>query len=423
VLYKRAQPVTIICPFNVIHEQITMTTDTQTQTINVGLIGAGSRGKGVARNIIDHSRGRVRLTRFFDTNPKRIDTVRAISGAEDVQSADRFEDVVDDPDIDAVIVGTPNGFHRAPAEYTMRAGKLLYLEKPLAATLEDSLSILKTQQETNACVLVGFVMRFTQFYRKVRELVQSGLIGQVQTLHADEQMGIALTADIYLRGWRADTKVSGPLLLEKCCHDLDMINWVLGAKCQQVSAVSDRTVFLPRPDAPMRCRDCDDQQCAYRSAQTIAGKDEKIYNADLNDGCVYNMDKDIADHTSVVARYDGGVHVLFNVTAGAPHTRRSIDIIGSKGRLTGVFEEHRLWFYPLGGEDKPQPIDLGERLPGGHGGGDGVIAQSFIDLYDDPQMSFESTIEAGFESALVCFAAEKAANGNCVVDVNALRGG
>jgi predicted dehydrogenase len=308
----------------------------------------------------------------------------------------------------------------------MGSGKPLYLEKPLATTLQDHRRLLEARQRTGARVVVGFVLRYTPFYRTVRELVSSGALGKVMYLQATEHMGISLTADCYLRGWRAHRDIAGPLLLEKCCHDIDIVNWVLGKRCETVAAVTDRSVFVPRADRPDRCSVCDDTECVYRAAGTSAEHaadhtGQEIYVSDANDRCIYNSDKDIADHTTVLARYEDNIHVSFNVTMGVARGERRIRIVGSKAQLSGCAEDNTIVLERLHEDAKPQAIEPERLGTGGHYGGDAVLARQFVDVVGEPGTAIDASIEDGFESGVVCLAADEAARTGSTVRVQDFR--
>jgi predicted dehydrogenase len=392
------------------------------QPLSIGIVGAGGRIRTVYANIAEAAGEQTRIVCFYDTDPAAAEHVRELPGGADARAVASYREVIDDPSVNAVMIGTPNAFHTDPAVYAMESGKPLYLEKPLATTLQDHRRLLQVRQRTDARVVVGFVLRYTPFYAKVQELVSSDMLGRVMYLQATEHMGIWLTADCYLRGWRAQRDIAGPLLLEKCCHDIDIVNWVLGRRCEAVGAVTDRTVFVPRSDRPERCSLCDDTACPYRAAGTSAehaadNTGQEIYVSGANDLCVYNSRKDIADHTTVLARYEGGIHVSFNVTMGVARGERRIRIVGSKAQLSGCAEGNTIVLERLHADARPETI-VPERLgTGGHYGGDAVLARQFVNVARDPGTRIDASVEDGFESGVICLAADEAARTGQTVDV------
>lgn len=380
--------------------------------ISIGIVGAGSRILHVYKDMHSAAAGQVRIASFYDISPEQAAQVRAAPGGADAVASGSAEQVVSDPSVTAVMIGSPNAFHTEPAICAMEAGKPLYLEKPLATTLDDHDRLLRVYERTRARVAVGFVLRYAPFYKKVKEM--SAELGKILFLQASEHMGIDLTAYCYLRGWRAYRRFAGPLLLEKCCHDIDIINWILDAPCKWVAAAGSRTAFIPRTDRPEKCRACPDPECAYRHYGTRPYTDaagERIYGADENaiDWCVYNREKDIDDHTTMLAEYEGGRHVSFNVTMGAARGERRIRIVGTRGVLTGCAEDNAIEFTPLRRDAKPEAVSPGASAPGGHFGGDTLLAAGFIRLIRDPSAKPGPSIPEGYRSGVICLAADAAA--------------
>jgi len=382
--------------------------------IRIGLIGAGGRLAGVYEEVARVAPGQVRLARYFDPDPKTGERLKHLPHAEHARAMASWQSVVEDDEVDAVMVGSPNAFHADPAILAMEVGKPLFLEKPLAATLVDHQRLLQAQRRTDARVAVGFVLRYTPFYRTIKEIVDSGRLGRIQYLHAVEHMGILLTADVYLRGWRAYRKEAGPLLLEKCCHDIDIINWLMGVPCETVSALDDQTVFANDETRPLRCPECGDKGCAYRgegsiSARASAESGVPLYLSGSDDACIYHRGQDISDHTTVLARYQGGVHVTFNVTMGVARGGRWIDIVGSKGKLSGFAEGNTITFTPLGRGAKTETIIPAISHPGRHYGGEFMLAEDFLRICRDPFARSVAGIAEGYESGAICLAADEAA--------------
>lgn len=378
----------------------------------IGLIGAGSRIRHVYHELANATEGAVRIAVGHDPDPAVAAKICALPGGDAAQAVADAGQVIAHPEVKAIMIGSPNVFHAEPAERAMQAGLPLYLEKPLATTVDDHRRLLDTYRRTGARVAVGFVLRYAPFYRKLKEWMPA--LGQILSLQASEHMGIDLTAYTYLRGWRAQRRIAGPLLLEKCCHDIDIINWLLDRPCEWVMASGARTVFAPRDHQPDRCRNCPDEVCVYRHRDTRPSADqsgEKLYGADdsLHDACVYQVAKDIDDHTTLLAEYAGGVHVTFNVTMGVARSERRIRIVGTRGMLAGCAEDNRLEFTPLRKDASVEVITPEATGKGGHFGGDTRLAASFARLLHDPDATISPSIPEGYRSGMICLAADQAA--------------
>ena len=259
---------------------------------------------------------------------------------------------------------------------------------------------------------VGFVLRYTPFYRKIAEMIRQGRVGRLLSVSADEVVGPVLSS-VFLRTWRASAEKTGGLLLEKCCHDLDLINSVVGADPVRAAATGARDHFLPREGLGPRCAECaEGHTCAYSTVrwrrEVDRGEDNGEYEyVDFdNDLCVYNDDHTNVDRQSNLIEYEGGAIVHFNVTLGGPTTKRTISVVGTEGRITGDFLESRILHYPMF-DRPPEEIEVRPERSG-HGGGDSVITRSFVASLRDPDHRPEAGFKDGLKGALLAFLCDRA---------------
>jgi predicted dehydrogenase len=295
------------------------------------------------------------------------------------------------------------------------------LEKPLAHTPESCLRIAEAYDKSTSRVTMGFVLRYTPFYRTIITMVQEGKIGQVKTLHADEIAGPVLSS-VFFRTWRGKKAYTGDLLLEKCCHDLDLINTILGVNPVRATAFGQRDHYLPVQGWGPRCKECTEKDtCAFSTVLWARTIDQDIENGQYeyvdfsNDKCVYNDDHDVMDRQSQLIEYDGGILASFSVALGGPQHRRTIDITGTQGRLVGDFATNRIVFYSMGTET-PEELHI-EHEQSGHGGGDSVITRSFIESIENPHSVSDATLKDALKSALLAFLCDDARDRGKVLPV------
>ena len=159
---------------------------------------------------------------------------------------------------DAVLNATQDDMHHDSAIAAMRAGYDLLLEKPIAPTLNETLDILKVAEETGRMLMICHVLRYTDFFQKVHEILNSSALGQIINISHSENVSYFHMAHSYVRGnWR-NTANSAPMIVAKCCHDLDLIYWFLGEKCSYLSSFGNLRHFTGEnaPEgAPDRCTD------------------------------------------------------------------------------------------------------------------------------------------------------------------------
>lgn len=317
--------------------------------------------------------------------------------------------------LDGVIIGSPNAEHLESAVPAFRQKLTILLEKPVATTVADCRTMWREYNKAGRPPLaVGFVLRYTPFYRAVLKLLAEGAVGRVLTIEASELMGRDLTA-MYLRGWRRFTAVSGPLLIEKCSHDLDLINAFAGAAPRRVQSFATRTVFVPRAGTAQRCRDCRLRKTCPYSSRNIAsyaieqecnGKKERIQSWD-NDLCVFNCRKDIPDHQVAQIEYANGVMAMFQVCMGQPRTTRTLRICGTEGQIRGDIGAEELYFErPLARKVETRRVRI-EHDASGHHGGDSVISSCFKAMLRGRAVSPDAGLKEGIEACAVGFAAEE----------------
>jgi len=396
------------------------------KTYNLGFIGCGARNKVYARNLRRQYSDRTYISAVCDTDPQAAEDFRNEFGHPDTAVHTDFRELIENhPSLDGLLIATPNYLHEEPAVLAFEHGISTLLEKPLAHTPESCNRIAEAYNKSASRVTMGFVLRYTPFYRTIMRLVREGKVGQIKTLHADEIVGPVLSS-VFFRTWRGKKAYTGDLLLEKCCHDLDLINTILGVDPVRVSAFGFQSHYLPVPGWGPRCRECTEKDtCAYSTVLWARSIDQGIENGEYeyvdfsDDKCVYNDDHDVMDRQSQLIEYEGGILVSFTVALGGPQTRRTIDIAGTQGRLSGDFAANRIFFYAMGTET-PEEIQI-EHEKSGHGGGDSVITRSFIESLESPNRVADAKLKDALKSALLAFLCDEARDGSQVLPVTFMK--
>ena len=384
------------------------------RTYNVGFIACGARNRVYARNLRRQYGEQIHIIALCDTNPGAAEDFKKEFGHPDTAVYTDFRELIKrhHQSLDGLLIAPPNHLHEEPAVMAFEYGIHTLLEKPLAHTPESCNRIAKAYNNSTSRVTMGFVLRYTPFYRTVMNMVYKEKVGQVKTLYADEIAGPVLSS-VFFRTWRGKKAYTGDLLLEKCCHDLDLINTILGVNPTRVSAFGQRDHYLPVQGWGPRCKECPEQDtCAYSTVLWGRTIDKSIENGQYeyvdfsNDKCVYNDEHDVMDRQSQLIEYEGGILASFSVALGGPQHRRSIDITGTQGRLIGDFAANRILFYPMGAETAEE-VQI-EHEQSGHGGGDSVITRSFIESLDNPNHVSDAKLKDALKSALLAFLCDEA---------------
>ncbi len=233
------------------------------------LIGAGQRGAQAYAPFALRHPDRLRFVAVAEPNIPRRQRFAAQHHIPAERQFDSWEELLAQPALgEAALVCTQDHQHTAPALAAIQAGYHVLLEKPMATTAAECRQLVEASETTQRQLHICHVLRYTEHFQKMREIIQSGQLGQVIDVAHRENVSFWHMAHSYVRGnWR-DSQQSSPMILAKCCHDLDILLWLFDSTCQRLSSTGALTHFRPEnapPGAPTRCLDgCPDSQtCPY----------------------------------------------------------------------------------------------------------------------------------------------------------------
>ncbi len=377
----------------------------------VGIIGNGGRSVCYGRAYAKSEE--IEVTAIADPcgqNQQTMLHMTGLAGRKPVLYSDWRELYERHPDLDGVVVATPNYLHRESAVPFLERGIPVALEKPMTTTMGDSEAILDAVDTNNGRILIGFVLRSTPFYRKIHELIEADTIGRILTVQADELGSYGVTSIISRSPWRRYVKYSGGSMMEKSSHDIDLLNWLIGSRPTAVSSFGGSLLFRPNPLFPAACKDCLHDKCKYNDKPEFnpnAG-DEILQNfvREGNDLCIYNIDKDVADNQSVSIQYANGAiaNFMLSFNCSGPRAGRNFHAVGTRGRIWGNIDDSELWVY-RNAEGRAERHEL--TVSGvGHNGGDENHALELLRMMRDTAYRPDQDAYAGYLSNAVCIAAD-----------------
>lgn len=340
---------------------------------------------------------------------------------------------------DCAFVCTLDDDHTEPAIKAMELGYHLLLEKPMSNTEEECRAIVAAAKRTNRTLAVCHVLRYTPFYMTLKNLIDRGEIGEVTTINQIENVGYWHQAHSFVRGnWRTVRETS-PMLLQKSCHDMDIILWLMGKDCKRVQSFGSLRHFTAEnaPErAPERCLDgCPHaESCPYYAPALYMDMNRTGWPVDvittdmsaegrrkaLEEGpygrCVYHCDNDVVDRQVVNLEFEGGAVATFTMTGLSADFSRQLKIFGTRGQIEADMGTGEIIRQRFGEEKKIIPIDT-DKEASGHGGGDFGIMQDFLHILRNGGES-RSCAEVSLQSHLICFAAEKSRKEKIVVELS-----
>ena len=418
--------------------------------ISVILIGAGSRGMGYARTAKQFS-DLYEIVGVADPIDCRREHVRDQWGIPEDRCFTHYEDILALGKIaDAAFICTMDRDHFAPTMKAIELGYDIMLEKPIAPTPEECAAITKAANARGVKVLICHVLRFTPFYGRLKQLIMEGYVGDVQVVEQVEHVGLIHQSHSFVRGNWGNSERSSPMLLQKSCHDIDIIQWLIDKKCERVSSFGSLRYFTEEnaPEgAPERCLDgCPAAEtCPFHAGkiyiegsrhtkgwfdkaatQMITPTEEDIRRAlaTTNYGrCVFRCDNDVVDRQVVNMEFEGGVVASFTMAAfNGWGGGRAIRVMGTKGMLRASTSDKEIYYENAElGTSELIPVEGGagvQTVLGGHGGGDSGIMSVFGVLVANEYNGIAAaTIETSCQNHMIVFAAEEARKEGTVVSV------
>ncbi|MGN0779261.1 MAG: Gfo/Idh/MocA family protein [Aristaeellaceae bacterium] len=319
---------------------------------------------------------------------------------------------------DVVIVTTKDCAHEQYIVKALEFGCDVITEKPMTTTDAMCARIIETEKRTGHQVTVTFNCRFMPFYVRLKELVSSGAVGDVLSVHFEWLLDTSHGAD-YFRRWHSVRANSGSLLIHKSTHHFDLVNWIIDDEPVKVNAFGTRRFYGDnrRPHGT-NCRHCPSaKECEFYFDITKeeGGLLQKVYadcedvDGYLRDRCLFSDVIDIEDSVSVNVKYRKGAVMSYSLTAHSPYECMKIVINGTKGRLEGdtAFGKETLKVYNREGECINYDRAHVRQLPGGHGGSDPALRDNLFRGYSEDPLHQMADTRAGAMSIGIGIAANK----------------
>jgi predicted dehydrogenase len=416
-----------------------------TRPLTLACVGCGARAQVYTQLAARHPEW-FRVVAGADPVAERVEKIRRVSKNTDFRGfGDAREILAAGKLADVMLIATQDNSHYEYCRVALQLGYDVLLEKPIATRVAEVLEIERLAKQAGRRVMVCFVLRFAAFYRKAKEIIDSGALGDLVSIQAGEGVNPWHQAHSFVRGHWSVVGKSSPMILSKCCHDTDIVHWLVGRRCRKVASFGSLELFRPEcapAGAPARCTDgcpvesscpynalryADDKRIPWlsmvydRADEATAGEIQDWLRSSPWGRCVYRCDNDAVDRQVLAMEFEGGVTGTFTMTAFA--TGRQLEICGTKGVLKGgeSYRQHfdtHLILLPHEGEPTRFSVmaeDGGYEL---HCGGDtGLVNALYAEMTKPPGAPLEAGIESTVHSHLIAFAAESARLTGKIVDL------
>lgn len=374
--------------------------------IKLGVLGADRRGR---ISLLAHQpENGVRITAACSLTPENLGIYKEQCG-KDVLITKDYKEVLAQPDIDGVFVCTPDYLHVEHAVAALKAGKHIFLEKPMAITIEDCDLIMRTAKETGRKLYVGHNMRFFPVMQKLRSLIAEGRIGRVEAVWC--RHFISYGGDAYFKDWHSERQYTTGLLLQKGAHDIDIIHWLAGGHTQRVVGMGKLSVYNEVADR----RD----DTAPPNVEFNIGNWPPLSQKGLSP--VINVE----DHSMVLMQLNNGVQASYQQCHYTPDDVRNYTIIGTEGRIENYgdfslpekWATVHLWNQRNGYNEQGHEVFRIAPVEGTHGGADPLMINDFISYLKTGEATGATPLDARMSVAAGVLATESLREGNIPKDV------
>lgn len=396
--------------------------------IRICVLGAGTRGSNLAVQVKNHFPF-ASIAAVAEPNERKRAIFCKDHSIEPNKAFISWEELVSsNQEFDAAIIATMDNQHTDPAIAVLKKGWHLLLEKPMAHTLEDCIQIDNAQKESGKLVSVCHTLRYRPEYQKIKEIVDSGKIGEIVTVEHLEAIGNIRFTHNYVRGRWGNEQGNTFLLLHKSSHDIDFLSWLIGEKCKNVTSFGGLKYFNSE-NAPYgstsRCTDiCKvEESCIYSALKLYVNTDltewpardiptdhnREAHLMEIQKGpygkCVWRSDNNVVDHQVVALEFEGGATVTFTMSGFTSFIGRQTRIHGTKGDLFFDEANHNIKLSAFG-DDSYEIIEFPVTKEYHPEDKEIVGNWLYAIVRNDPQSILVDTAEA-LENHSIVFAAEK----------------
>lgn len=366
------------------------------EKLRIGVIGVCGRGY-LANHW--HNNKRSEVVGGADVSEAALADFKSRMGDNVFVTTD-YRRLLEREEVEAIAVTAPDFTHEELACAALEAGKHVFCEKPLAITTEGCDRILRTWKASGKHLMVGFNMRYMNMFRVMKEIIDSGTIGEVKAAWCRHFVGHG--RNFYYQDWHATRKGANSLLLQKGSHDLDMIHWLTGQYTKKVAAFGGLDFFGGNMPNDLTCDQCEIARTCWE------------YSDNRRNQCAFRQEIEVEDNSVMIMELEGGIKAAYLQCHFTPDYHRNYTIIGTEGRLENSEPEGKVWVKMRRAHSWKELADrIYEVRPavGGHGGADPVICEDFLDMVLEGKEPLATPIAGRMAVAAGCAGADSMRSG------------
>ena len=425
------------------------------KVITAVLIGAGLRGGWVYAAYAQSHPEDLKIVAVAEPDEERRNLIAEVHGIPEERCYQDYRELLEEEKMaDCALVCTQDTMHFEPVTKALEKGYHVLCEKPMSPDASEIVTMGNMAEKYGRILMICHVLRYSSFFSRIKNLIEEDRLGRLISIQHIEEVGYWHHAHSFVRGnWRRSDETS-PMILQKCCHDMDLLLWLTGKTCESVSSFGDTYLFKPQcaPEgAALRCLDgCKAKDHCPFDAEKIYLKDPKIgvengytqwpvnvltlhptvesVTQAIQNGpygrCVYHCDNNVVDHQVVNLKMTDGSTISHTMCAFTATGSRYAKFMGTMGEIIADMTANTIQITPFGKDT--ETIDINQIASDffGHGGGDKRMVEDFIDmlLLGNGPSGHTTTVEQSVESHYCAFAAEESRLHNgAVVELDKFR--
>lgn len=421
--------------------------------ITVSIIGVGLSGGEFYGRYLYRAKDKYKITHLCDIDGKKLEKY---GNAFDVELSCRFltdASFFQEKRSDLLVIATMEKTHIRIARKALSLGYDIVLEQPVSDEPDELRALVAEAHRSGRKIMVCHVLRYSSMVRKIKEILNAGEIGKIISMDATENVVYWHEAHSYVRGnWRNQT-LSTPMIMAKCCHDLDLLQYFAGSKCMSVSSMGSLAYFKKEnapANAAQRCMECPLVETCLYSAKRIYidlwkqwGMPENVMPMNaltdtlpLTEGallkavqegpygrCVFHCDNDVVDNQKIVMQFENGIAATLKMEAFVKYGGRELRFFGTQGYLELNEAKDTIIIHRYMKNDDVLSISSLEGKDD-HAFRVGRMMDTFYNVLIGESEEIETSIDGAVESHYMAIAAEESRlNGGKLVELEKYRNG
>jgi len=380
-------------------------------------------------SLMDNMKGKYEIVSICDLNEERLLIYKEKFNIKDSNVFSSDSEFFKQKRSDVLLICTQDKDHIGNLLDALKAGyKQIVCEKPFATTFKDIKKAEVATRKANAQVLICHVLRYAPAYLRAKQYIDDGKIGVLKSIDASEKVGLIHQVHSYVRGHYKDSDKSSPMIMAKCCHDLDLLVWYSNSLCKSLSSIGSLSYFTKNNQpvgASHRCYNCKYAKECHYNAELVYKKYFSFMRPYITDArpvtddavkksletsdfgvCVFDSNNNVVDNQIVLMKFDNGIEASLKMTAFSPFGGRIYWFYGTKGEIRLDEQEGTFMYRDLEGNTEVVPISTLIQATEGHGGGDNGLINEIYDAFAG-NADKVSSLEFSIESHKMALLAEK----------------